>query len=393
MKKIVIVLPTLDEEDNLEDFTGKVLSQEKNLPGYRIELVIADSHSNDKTPEIAKRLASKNPQIHYIDVDRGLGVGLVEGHRYSLANLNPDIMAQLDADGQVDEAVLVGLVKAVEEGHDLALGSRFVKGGKNQLSLTRRIFTAGSSLVCRLIMGPWRIHEFTNSARAFTPALFKKINFKRLPWREKTFIYQPAFLNEAVIAGANYKEVPLIFRNRAEGYSKNKTVNYTYDVFTYAIDARLQKLGIAIPFFHLTRRAKTLLKFAVVGVVGTLVDFAFYKIFISQMGYPPATSKAFSSEIAIINNFMFNNFWTFRYRKTNHSIFRKFSTFNLVSLGGLVIGVLVVKVLDILYGDGVTNVGGWNIHNTTLYFFATIPPVLAWNFTVNHLVTWRNRKG
>lgn len=393
MKKIVVVLPTWDEEDNLENFIGKVLDQEKRLPGYKMELVISDSHSTDKTPEIAKRLAANNPKIHYIDVERGLGVGLVEGHRYSLGNLNPDIMAQLDADGQVDEAVLVELVKAIEEGYDLALGSRFVEGGKNQLSLTRRTFTAGSSLVCRIIMGPWSIKEFTNSARAFTPALFKKINFKRLPWREKTFIYQPAFLNEAIIAGAKYKEVPLIFRNRAEGYSKNKTVNYTYDVFTYAIDARFRKWGINVPFFHLTRRAKTLLKFAIVGIIGTMVDFIFYKLFIVHGGYPPATSKAFSAEIAIINNFVFNNFWTFRYRKTNHSFFRKFFTFNLVSLGGLVLGVIVVKVLDTMYGDGSITIGGWSLHNTTFYFFATIPPVLAWNFTINHLVTWRNKNG
>ncbi|HEX9059682.1 MAG TPA: hypothetical protein VF941_05860, partial [Clostridia bacterium] len=121
-------------------------------------------------------------------------------------------------------------------------------------SLSRRLFSKGSSFVCRFIMGPLDIQEFTNSARAFTPALFKKMNWERLPWREQTFIMQPAFLHEAILAGAKYEEVPLIFRDRAEGYSKNKTVGYTRDVIAYAIDARLHMWGINIPFFHIIRR-------------------------------------------------------------------------------------------------------------------------------------------
>lgn len=389
-KVLSIVLPTFNEKDNLENFVDRVLAQQKNIPDYKFEIVISDSHSTDGTIDVAKNLEKKHKNIHLLEVDRGLGVGLYKGHKYALDHLNPDIMSQLDADGQVDEKVLVELVKAIEDGYTLALGSRFVEGGRNELSLTRRIFTAGSSLVCRVLMGPWDIQEFTNSARAFTPELFKKINWDRLPWEEKTFIMQPAFLNEAIIAGAKYKEVPLIFRNREEGYSKNKTVNYTYDVVTYAIGARLNKWGFDIPFFGLTRKAKTLLKFIMVGFIGTAVDFAFYKLFIFY-GFPPATSKLFSGEIAIINNFMFNNFWTFRYRKTGHSFLRKLLTFNTVSLGGLIMGALIVKALDTLYGDGAINIFGWNLHYTTLYFFATIPPVLIWNFTINHLVTFRNK--
>lgn len=391
MKKLSIVLPTFNEKDNIEPFVEKVLAQQKNLKDYSIEIVISDSHSKDGTAEKAKELTKKYKNVHYIDVGIGLGVGLYKGHQYALENIKPEILMQLDADGQVDESIIPKLVEAIDQGYNLALGSRFVKGGKNELSFSRRLFTKGSSWVSRILMGPWDIQEFTNSARAFTPELFKKINWKRLPWQEKTFIMQPAFLNEAVLAGAKYKEVPLIFRNRAEGYSKNKTVNYTYDVITYSIEAWLHKMGLNVPFFYLTRRAKTLLKFAAVGVIGTLVDFAFYKAFIAFGGYPPATSKAFSAEIAIINNFLFNNFWTFKYRITGHSILRKFLTFNTVSLGGLVIGVVVVKLLDTLYGDGVFNFFGWGIHYNTFFFFASVPPVLIWNFTVNHFVTWKHQ--
>jgi dolichol-phosphate mannosyltransferase len=392
MRKVVVVLPTFNEKNNVRRFTEEVLGQEKNLPGYRIEVLIVDSDSPDGTGEVARKLAKENSRVHFLNTGRGLGVALIEGHKYSLSHLKPDILAQLDADGQVEVNIIPKLVKTIDEGYDLAIGSRFVKGGKNNLTFSRRMFSAGASLICRVIMGPWDIKEFTNSARAFTPALFRKINLDRLPWKEKTFIIQPAFLNEAILAGCNYKEVPLVFKNRAEGYSKNKTLNYTYDVITYAVDARLHKMGINFSFFRATRKAKTLIKFGVVGFTGTLIDFIIYKLLIWNFGLPPATSKGFSTEVAILSNFTLNNMWTFRHRNTSTNIFQKFFTFQLVSLGGLAIAVGIVKVLDVLFGHGFVDLGFRKLAYNNFYFFATIPPVMLWNFLINHFVTWRHEE-
>ncbi len=390
MSKIVsVVLPTYNEKANIASTVAKVLAQQNNLPGWQIQIVIADDiRSSDGTEEVVKKLNPKN--IHYIKVKPGLGVGLIEGHKYALLHLHPDILAQLDADGQVGAEVLVKLVKTIEEGYSLAIGSRFVTGGKNELSFTRRLFTQGASLFFRLMVGPYDIKEVTNSARAFTPALFKKINLDRLPWKETTFIVQPAFLHEAVLAGAKYKEVPLIFKNRLEGYSKNKVFNYTYDVITYCLDIKLNQIGIHIPLYRITRRAKTLVKFSLVGFMGTTVDFIFYKLFINLLAFNPATAKGFSAEIGIINNFFLNNFWTFKYRKTKTNIWQKLGIYNLVSLGGLIIAVLIVKFLHLTYGDGFLNILGKPIAYNNFYFFATIPPVMIWNFTINHFVTWRH---
>lgn len=393
MKRVSVILPTYNEKLNIENTVARVLEQEKNLPGWQIHVVIADDvRSSDGTDIVVKKLAEKNNKVHLIKVAPGLGVGLIKGHQYSLEHFQPDVLAQLDADGQVETDVLVRLIKGIEEGYDFVIGSRLIAGGRNQLTLLRRIFTVGSSLFCRFMMGPWDVKEFTNSARAFTPQIFKKINLNRLPWKEKTFIIQPAFLNEMIQAGAKYKEVPLTFKNRLEGYSKNKVFNYTYDVITYCLDVRLKKLGFNIPFFRLSRKAKTPVKFGLVGFIGTMVDFLFYKIFINFFGVPPATSKGVSTEIAIINNFLLNNFWTFRYRKTKTNLWQKLGIFNLVSLGGLAIGVLIVKYLHIIYGDGFVNIGFRKLAYNNFYFFATIPPVMLWNFLVNHFITWRHRE-
>ena len=192
------------------------------------------------------------------------------------------------------------------------------------------------------------------------------------------------------MANAKYKEIPLVFKDRLEGYSKNKVFNYTYDVISYGIDARLRSMGFKSPFFYYSRRAKTVVKFGLVGVIGTLVDFLFYKLFINFFGTPPATSKGISAEIAIISNFYLNNFWTFKYRKTSTNIWQKLGIFNLVSLGGLAIGVLVVKFLHSAYGDGTAVVFGNPVAFNNFYFFATIPFVMIWNFLMNHYVTWKH---
>ena len=393
MKKVSVVLPTYNEKANIEKTVEKVLEQEKSLPGWEIHIVISDdTRSSDGTDKIASNLSQKNSRVHFIKTDPGLGVGLIKGHQYALEKIHPQILAQLDADGQVATDVLVRLIKTIESGYDFAIGSRFVEGGKNQLNIGRRIFTYGASLFCRVVMGPSNIKEFTNSARAFTPDLFQSINLNRLPWKERTFIVQPAFLHEAIMSGAKYKEVPLIFSNRLEGYSKNKVFNYTYDIITYCIDARLHKWGFKVAFFHLTRRAKTVVKFGLVGFIGTMVDFFFYKIFINYLAFPPATSKGISTEIAILNNFILNNYWTFKYRKTKTSLWQKLGIFNLVSLGGLVIGVLIVKFLHLTYGDGFVDLGFRKIAYNNFYFFATIPPVMMWNFMMNHLITWKHKE-
>ena len=256
MKTISLLLPTFNEKANLENYIEHVLEEAKKLHGYTLEILIVDSRSTDGTVEIAKKLAARNKHIHLLSVGPGLGVALFEGHTYAIKHFHPDILMQLDADGQVDVSIMKGLVQAIEEGYNLALGSRFVKGGRNELSFSRRLFSKGSSYVCRFIMGPMNIKEFGNSARAFTPELFKKIDWNKLPWQQKTFILMPAFLNGAVQAGAKYKEVPLIFKNRAVGYSKNKIMSYTTDVITYALDSRLHSWGIPLPLFATVQKLK-----------------------------------------------------------------------------------------------------------------------------------------
>jgi putative flippase GtrA len=99
-----------------------------------------------------------------------------------------------------------------------------------------------------------------------------------------------------------------------------------------------------------------------------------------------------STTIAIQNNFFLNNAWTFKKRKTKTNMWQKWLIFNLVSSGGVAISYLIVLFLHNLYGDQILWIGQFHLAYNNLYFFATIPPVMMWNFLMNHFFTWKREE-
>ncbi len=227
MKKVVVVLPTYNEKDNIEEMVSNVLDQSKNIPDFNLEVLISASHSPDGTLELAQKIASKNPKVHALDViDRGIGVGFIKGHEYAIEKLGADILVQMDADLSHDPADIPKMLEEIKKGYDLVLGSRLIPGGANKLQWHRQLFSFGASLFCRIMLGLWNVHDFTPSFRAFTKELFLKIDKNKIPWQSKTFIFQPAFIYTAIEAGAKFTEVPIIFVDRRKGRSKAKIIEY-----------------------------------------------------------------------------------------------------------------------------------------------------------------------
>lgn len=393
VKNVVVVVPTYNEQGSIKEAALQILAQTGKVPGFNIEVLVVDSHSPDGTGEIARRLAEENPKVHFLDVKmRGLGLAIVSGYKYALDKLDADILMQIDADLQHDPGDIPKFLKKIQEGFEFIQGSRFAKGGANKISASRQIFSLGMSITCRLLTGIWEISDFAPSYKAFTKNLYQKLDQSSIPWHGTTFLISPALVVEASRAGAKMTEVPIVFRDRVMDRSKNEIANYIIDVLGYGLEVRLSKWGIKLPVLFLARRSKTFIKFGSVGFVGTMVDFIFYNILIGTFSIRPATSKAISTEIAILNNFIFNNIWTFKKRKTRNTFFGKLLIFNIISLGGLAIGVLIVKFLHIVYGDGTVKIGFLEIPYYNLYFFTTIPPVMTWNFLMNHYVTWKKEE-
>lgn len=164
------------------------------------------------------------------------------------------------------------------------------------------------------------------------------------------------------------------------------------------INSLLKRIAFSLPepLPSLIYRFRRMLKYGLVGITNSFVDFVFYKFFIAfflqTQGLTslisrfdltiPTVAKIISTEIAIIWSFTLNSKYTFK-DKTNSrfSLTKRFLFFQLTLLGSLVIGASMIQVLTKTYG----------IEHNTYYFLATIPVSYIWNYTLNYLITWRQR--
>lgn len=346
--RLVVNIPTYNEEENIEEAIKNVLAQAKNLKNLDLHVIVSDSHSPDKTGQIVKRIAQTNPKVHYLDVrERGLGIGLIKGHRYAVDKLKADILAQMDGDLSHDPASLPEMVDYIKNGYDLVSGSRLMKGGHNLLGWHRRLFSRGSALYCKLAWGTFGITEYTNSYRVFTKKLFERINLNTIPWRSQTYIIQPSFLYAAINVGAKIKEVPITFTDRKGGYSKAKIVSYTLDVLKFGFLVRLKNSVTFIKFlivgtfsYFLNAIALGLLyrgqiyslKILDKPILNLLPteDFApkFFFLSIDRL----FIASLISIELSIIFNFIAHENWTFRDRSHTGSAIVRLLKFNITSI-------------------------------------------------------------
>ncbi len=395
--RLVVNIPTYNEEENVEEIIKLVLEQAKKISSIDLHVLVSDSHSPDKTGEIVKKITKTNPKVHYLDVkERGLGIGIVKGHRYAISRLKADMLAQMDSDLSHDPSTLPQMIKKIIEGNDLVIGSRLTKGGKNLLGWHRRLFTRGSALFSKIAWGTFNISEYTNSYRVFTKKLFEKIDFSKVPWKSKTYIIQPAFLYAAIKAGAKIEEIPITFKDRKKGYSKAKIVAYTLDVIKFGFKVRLE-------------RSRTFIKFALVGcisylinavVLGLLYRGAIYSYpvltrpvlnFISTIENAPKIlffsldrlfiASVISIELSIIFNFLMHDNWTFKDRSHMGSPFLRFAKFNLTSIGSP-----IIQLFSILFFAHILNL------HEQIGLAVGVATGLFFNYFVNLIWIWKEKQ-
>ena len=231
LKKVVVLLPTYNEKNTIEKIVDLILEQQPKIKSYDLQLLIADGHSPDDTWKVAEKLSQANRKIHFIDLQgRGFGLAVMEGTRYAFEDLNADILMQMDADLQHDPNEIPQFIEKIEAGFDFVQGSRYEKGGRNNISLIRQMFSLGSSLTLRALTGVWQVSDFTPSYKAYTKALYQKMSKDSIPWQGTTFLVQPATVVEAYRTGAKITTVPIKFKNREVDKSKNEVFNYLLEI-------------------------------------------------------------------------------------------------------------------------------------------------------------------
>jgi dolichol-phosphate mannosyltransferase len=209
-----VILPTYNEAENLERIVGAIL---EHLPASR-RVLIVDDNSPDGTGEIADRLAEANESIAVLHRERkeGLGPAYLAGFRVALDGGAQRII-EMDADFSHDPSYLPRLIEATERA-DLAIGSRYVPGGGiTDWGPLRRFISRGGSAYARTALG-LPIKDLTGGFKCFRRIVLETINLETIEARGYAFQVETTY--RAIKSGFRVVEVPITFKDRADGTSK-----------------------------------------------------------------------------------------------------------------------------------------------------------------------------
>jgi dolichol-phosphate mannosyltransferase len=210
----LIIIPTYLEAENIADLLRHVRT---SVPDATI--VVVDDSSPDGTADLAKQTADEMGRIEVLvqPEKSGLGVAYRAGFEHGFAG-GYDVMVQMDADFSHAPAMLPELLRQVEAGADVVIGSRYVAGGNiNDWPTIRRLLSRGGNLYASTLLG-MEIRDTTSGFRAYRSSVLELIEGGAT--RATGYGFQVELAYRAHRLGARIIEVPITFNDRVRGVSK-----------------------------------------------------------------------------------------------------------------------------------------------------------------------------
>jgi glycosyltransferase involved in cell wall biosynthesis len=221
-QRITLVIPTLNEERNIAWVVGRV-------PSIVDEVLIVDGRSRDRTIEVAKAV---RPDIGVVEETLpGKGAAL----RKAFEAATGDIIVMLDADCSMDPLEIPAFVEAIEDGADLAKGSRFLEGGgSSDISRLRRLGN-------RALLGMTnQLYGARHTELCYGYMAFRRTCLPQLGLRSTGFEIETEIVVRALKAGLRIAEVPSYESQRRYGESHLRTFRDGWRVARTVIRERLR---------------------------------------------------------------------------------------------------------------------------------------------------------
>ena len=214
--KIIQVIPTYNESENLPILVSALLSQ--GIEG--LNLLIVDDNSPDGTGEVADKLVGEFPNqvsVLHRQGKEGLGKAYIQGLRQAL-NQGADVVGMMDADLSHPPDRLPAMLAALADA-DVVIGSRYTSGGSldETWPLFRKFLSWFGNTYARTILG-LPIKDATGGYRLWRKEALETIPFEDSRSNGYVFIVELAYM--AKLAGLHFKEVPIYFAERNYGDSK-----------------------------------------------------------------------------------------------------------------------------------------------------------------------------
>lgn len=370
MKKAVIILPTYNEAGNIEKIITEIFSITKNLTNWFINVLVVDSHSQDETASLVKRLQKEYSGLYLLETEKkGLGRAYTEGFTYAIDKLSAYLIFEMDADLSHDPKYLPNFFKEIEKGADFVIGSRYIKDGSipKDWGIHRKFFSYFGNLIFRLGFMNFKVTDWTSGYRAIKTWLIKDA-FNHIK-NYSGYVFQVALLDSAIKKSAVIKEIPIHFVDRKAGQSKIIFREYITNNIFYILN-------------H-----SSFVKYVIVGLSGAVIDFGISFTLIEKV---KIAKKLFwlvtviSAETSIISNFFLNNFWSFSHKKIKGFISSviSFLKFNLVSLGALAIQAIGIQFLTNMFGSKL-----WYVYKIFILGFIVVP----YSYFFYNKIVWKKK--
>ena len=214
--RTLVIIPTYNERDNLPLILGRV---HKALPD--INVLVVDDGSPDGTGQLADEFAANDPkqriQVMHRTVKDGLGAAYLAAFAWGQER-GYRVLVEMDADGSHAPEQLYRLLDAVDNGADLAIGSRYVEGGTVRNWPWRRlVLSRSANTYARTLLGV-DIHDITAGYRAYRREVLEKIDLSAVD--SKGYCFQVDLTWRSITSGFSVVEVPITFTERELGVSK-----------------------------------------------------------------------------------------------------------------------------------------------------------------------------
>lgn len=320
MKDLSIIIPTYNERENVGQLIEMLID---SLKGLNFEIIVVDDNSPDGTGEFVEQLSKEIGNIRVIHRPGKLGlssaildgVNLAEGYAIGV----------IDADLQHPPQTLREMYAKILEGYDIVVASRYVEGGGVEgWSFIRRVISKGALFLAHLLLK--RCRSVKDPLSGFF--MFRKDVIEGVKFEAKGYKILLEFLEKGRYS--RVIEVPYVFKSRKAGKSKmrlNEILNYV-------------KLLMRLSEYRV-------LKFVTVGLSGVIVNLGSLWLLVTFYNFPELYSAILSIELSIINNFILNDFWTFKDRRSGNFFYR------LIKFHGSALGPLInylVYALLLLFG-------------------------------------------
>ena len=373
--KVVNMLATFNEKDNVGPMVETLEKIARKRPDDEFITLVVDSHSPDGTGKVVQSLAKDKKNLFLLETPRGLGISLIEGYKYAMEKLGADVVIPNDCDFQWDPELIPQMLEKINEGYDVVVPSRHIKGGRDNFNAFRKLTHFISNTLFNYYWAG--IHEVKDLAGNFKAIrvknILEKVNFDKLNVRG--FVIQSTMIYELSKTGAKFVEVPAVYGERRAGEAKvGFNTQFIKDIFETVKNST--KIRI--------ERSQRFAKYATTGLISYGITALFLEVFY-RLGLSPGWAASAASEISIIFNFVVNNLWTFREKKITSwkKIPVKFVQFNFTSLGAVLLQGLVVGGLAALFGDQ------WR---QFYLIIAVACVVVPYNYTMYNVFIWKTWK-